>query len=123
MIGTDKIFVPGPDRVFVFGSNLAGIHGGGAARTARELYGAVWGQGQGLQGSSYALPTKDERIETLPLGAIAEHVARFLDFARSRPDITFFVTRVGCGLAGYTDEDIAPLFRGAPKNCELPHGW
>jgi hypothetical protein len=79
--------------------------------------------GEGLQGSSYAIPTKDERIRTLPLDEVKKGVDRFLAFARNRPDLTFFVTRIGCGLAGYRDEQIGPMFAGAPANCELPDGW
>jgi hypothetical protein len=119
----DKVFIPGPNRVFVFGSNRAGIHGAGAALTAKKKYGARQEVGEGLQGSSYAIPTKDERIKTLPLDDVRKGVERFLAFARSRPDLTFFVTRIGCGLAGYRDEDIGPMFGGAPQNCELPDRW
>jgi len=122
-MATDRKFEWAPGRIFVFGSNRAGIHGAGAALTARKHYGALQTVGEGLQGSSYALPTKDEHIETLPLEVIGEHVRRFLVFATSRRDLIFFVTRIGCGLAGYTDADIGPLFRGAPSNCELPEGW
>jgi hypothetical protein len=110
-------------RIFVFGSNRAGRHGKGAALEARRKYGAVYGQGEGLQGDSYAIPTKDERLRSLPLSEIQEHVEQFLAFARSHPDLEFMVTRVGCGLAGYTDVEIAPFFRGAPQNCALPDGW
>ena len=119
----DKVFVPRPGNIFVFGSNRAGIHGAGAAKTARQRYGAKWGSGEGLQGNSYALPTKDAHIQTLPLRDIKRHVDVFLAFARSRPELSFFVTRIGCGLAGYCDAEIAPLFKGAPANCELPSGW
>lgn len=119
----DKIFVPGPNNIFVFGSNLAGIHGGGAAKTAFCLYGAVWGQGTGLQGHSYAIPTKDQSLHTLQLATIQHHILIFLQDAQNRPDLNFFVTRIGCGLAGYSDEDIAPLFVSVPPNCELPDGW
>lgn len=118
----DKVFIPGPNRVFVFGSNLAGIHGAGAARDAYDHYGAIWGKGEGLQGQSYAIPTKDEKIRTLPLHLVAGYVERFLVCAR-RSNLIFFITRIGCGLAGYTDKDIAPMFVDAPENCELPHGW
>lgn len=110
-------------EIFVFGSNLAGIHGAGAARYARENHGAVYGQGTGLQGNSYALPTKDKHIRTLPLSDIENHVKDFLRFAIEHPEMKFNVTRIGCGLAGYKDPDIAPLFRGAPVNCILPDGW
>jgi hypothetical protein len=119
----DKVFVSGPGRIFVFGSNRAGIHGAGAALTARRKYGAQQHVGEGLRGASYAIPTKDERIKTLPLEEVKKGVERFLDFARRRSDLTFFVTRVGCGLAGYRDAEIGPLFVGAPANCELPDGW
>lgn len=108
------------DRIFVFGSNLAGRHGKGAALFAVENRGAIYGQGEGLQGQSYGIPTKDAQIETLPLEAVAEHVARFIECARSRPDLRFQVTAIGCGLAGFTPEQIAPLFRDAPANCDLP---
>lgn len=110
-------------KIFVFGSNLAGRHGAGAALHARKYYGAVYGQGIGLQGSSYGIPTKDHRIQTLPLDSIQVHVENFLRFAGEHPELTFEVTRIGCGLAGYTDHQIAPLFRGAPENCQLPDGW
>lgn len=119
----DKIFEPGPNRVFVFGSNTAGIHGAGAAKTANELYGAAWGQGEGLQGDSYAIPTKNMNLKTLPLDIIKKHVDKFLEFAWENQGLKFFVTRIGCGLAGYTDEQIAPMFAEAPLNCELPDGW
>ena len=118
----DKKFEPGPNRIFVFGSNLAGIHGAGAARTALG-YGAQYGQGIGLQGNSYAIPTKDASLHTLPLDVIQYYVTHFLLEAKSRPDLQFFVTRIGCGLAGYTDDQIAPFFKHASENCELPHGW
>lgn len=110
-------------KIFVFGSNLAGIHGAGAALFARKHYGAILGKGVGLQGSSYAIPTKDYNIRTLPLEHIQLFVNDFLDFARSVPHMEFQVTRIGCGLAGYKDEDIAPMFKNAPANCELPEGW
>jgi len=119
----DKVFVPGAGRVFVFGSNRAGIHGAGAALTAKKKYGARQHVGEGLEGNSYAIPTKDERIKTLPLEEVRKGVERFLAFARQRMDLTFFVTRIGCGLAGYTDAEIGPMFIGSPTNCELPEGW
>lgn len=103
--------------IFVFGSNLAGRHGAGAARTARLIYGAVYGVGQGRTGNAYAIPTKDHKIVTLPLEYINVYVQRFLKYARENPELQFKVTRVGCGLAGYTPQDIAPMFRGAPNNC------
>jgi hypothetical protein len=110
--------------IFVFGSNLAGRHGKGAALTARQQYGAIYGQGVGLQGSAYAIPTKDEKLRTLPLNRIEPYVREFIQFVSLMPeDWEFYVTRIGCGLAGYTDKDIAPMFIGAPLNCHLPEGW
>lgn len=124
MVGQDKTFEPGPNRVFVFGSNLAGIHGAGAAKAALDHYGAIWGQGEGLQGHSYAIPTKDENLHTLPLANIQLFIDEFMDFAwQNSSTLYFFVTRIGCGLAGYTDEEIAPMFRESSLNVELPHGW
>ena len=106
-------------KIFVFGSNLAGRHGKGAALYARQKCGAVYGQGIGFQGSSYAIPTKDERLNILPLDRIAGFVTEFINFANRHPNLTFQVTRIGCGLAGFKVNQIAPLFRGAPKNCEF----
>lgn len=110
-------------EIFVFGSNLAGIHGAGAALFARKHHGALQRVGVGLQGSSYAIPTKDEHIRTLPLERIKPYVDEFLRFAFEHAELKFNVTRIGCGLAGYKDQDIAPMFRGAPSNCVLPEGW
>jgi hypothetical protein len=119
----DRVFEPGPGRIFVFGSNTRGVHGRGAALTAVKLYGAKYGQGEGLQGQSYAIPTKDAKLLPLSLPLIYEHVKTFLEFADMHPELTFFVTRVGCGLAGKTDAEISPFFYGAPENVELPTGW
>jgi len=107
-------------EIFVFGSNLAGRHGKGAALHARLKHGARYGQGEGLQGASYAIPTKGFSLETLPLSIIREKVAAFVDFARLHPEMVFQVTPIGCGLAGYAAADIAPMFRDAPGNCRLP---
>jgi hypothetical protein len=112
-----------PSRIFVFGSNLAGRHGKGAALHARQHCGAIYGQGIGLQGRSYAIPTKDGRLNTLPLPVIRRHVEQFRAFAARHPELTFEVTAIGCGLAGYTPEEIAPLFRDAPANCVLPDAF
>lgn len=109
--------------IFVFGSNEAGVHGAGAAAAAHRFYGAKWGIGEGHTGNTYALPTKDTNIQTLPLTAVKDAVDRFLDYARLHSDQKFFVTRVGCGLAGYNDFDIAPMFVGAPTNCNFPEDW
>ena len=105
------------DEVFVFGSNLAGMHGGGAARAAFEKFGAVWGCGVGLQGQSYAIPTMQGGVET-----IKPYVDEFIKFADCHPELTFLVTRIGCGIAGFTDEEIAPLFVRAINlpNVHLP---
>jgi hypothetical protein len=111
------------DNIFVFGSNLSGRHGKGAAAYAREHYGAVSGKGVGLQGTSYAIPTKDHGLRALPLNQIRHYVRQFIEFANEHPEMTFKVTRVGCGLAGYSDKQIAPLFVRAPKNCQLPEEW
>lgn len=109
--------------VFVFGSNLAGRHGAGAAAFAKKHHGAINGQGIGRQGDSYGIPTKDAEIETLPLPRIKTYVDDFIEYAKKHPNDDFIVTRVGCGLAGYVDEDISPMFRQAPSNCILPTGW
>ena len=107
-------------EVFVFGSNLAGRHGKGAARYALQHKGAIYGQGVGLQGISYAIPTKDATIKTLPLEEIKPYVDEFIRFAKEHPEMKFFVTPIGCGLAGYCPEQIAPMFKDAPENCMLP---
>lgn len=109
--------------IFVFGSNLAGRHGLGAAKCALDEHGAIYGQGEGRQGNSYAIPTKDEHIKTLPLTAIHLSVERFLAYAIVHSEEQFQVTRIGCGLAGYHDTNIAPMFADAPDNCILPYGW
>lgn len=109
--------------VFVFGSNLAGRHGAGAARFAAEYYGAKEKVGEGPSGQSYALPTKDNKIKTLPLNHIKDSVDRFIEYAKINPEVDFMVTRVGCGLAGYKNKQIAELFKDAPGNCHLPGVW
>ena len=115
---------PNELEIFVFGSNLAGIHGGGAAKAAFASYGAIWGRYSGLSGRSYAIPTKDENIETLPLQAIKPYISAFVELTHCTPDKRYFVTRIGCVLAGYADSDIAPLFIGANRaNCNFPEEW
>lgn len=109
--------------IFVFGSNLAGRHGKGAALHARQHHGAIYGQGIGLQGNSYAIPTKDENLKTLPLAEIAKHVTAFIRYAMDHHGLDFEVTKIGCGLAGYREQDIFPMFKGAPMNCHLPDQW
>lgn len=110
----------GRRQIFVFGSNLAGRHGKGAAKFAFEHWGARYGQGEGLQGASYGIPTKDERLKILPLAEIEKHVERFLDFARAHQLMEFQLTAIGTGLAGYDAKDIAPMFRDAPDNVRMP---
>ena len=97
-----------PDEVFVFGSNLAGMHGGGAAYVVFRQFGAVMGCGVGLRGQSYAIPTMQGGVET-----IEPYVTEFIAFAQEHPEICFYVTRIGCGIAGFRDRDIAPLFAAA----------
>jgi hypothetical protein len=111
------------DIVFVFGSNEAGRHGKGAALTALKEWGAVYGQGEGRYGASYAIPTKDGLLRTLPVLRIKQYVDTFLQYAKEHPDLTFLLTRVGCGLAGYDDGDMAPLFSGITPNVILPDEW
>lgn len=98
-------------EIFVFDSNLAGKHGAGSAAHAYAHHGAVWGIGVGLFGNSYAIPTKNRKIETMPLEEIKPYVDDFIQFARENPEMTFKVVAIGCGLAGYKPEQIAPLFR------------
>ncbi|MBR5983746.1 MAG: hypothetical protein IK025_08540 [Bacteroidales bacterium] len=109
-----------PNEIFVFGSNLAGMHGGGAARIAVDKFGAVWGQGVGLQGQSYAIPTMQGGVET-----IRPYVDEFIEFAKKHPEYKFLVTRIGCGIAGFTDDEIAPLFKEAQslENVWLPKSF
>lgn len=107
----------GPGEVFVFGSNASGTHGAGAARTAVEKFGAVWGQGNGLQGQSYGIDTMSGQ------GVMAREVGVFLDVARQHPELTFLVTPIGCGIAGYTPAEVAPLFADAPGNVRLPEDF
>ena len=116
----DRITRLQPDEVFVFGSNLAGMHAGGAARIALEVFGAVWGQGVGLQGQSYAIPTMQGGVET-----IKPYVDDFIAFTRQHPELFFYVTRIGCGIAGFQDREIAPLFAEAKdiQNICLPKSF
>ena len=109
-----------PNEIFVFGSNLGGMHGGGAARVAYLKFGAIMGQGVGLQGQSYAIPTMQGGVET-----IRPYVDEFIKFAEEHQDLTFLVTRIGCGIAGFMDEEISPLFAKAHDmdNIVLPEGW
>lgn len=116
-IAPDHISDLRENEIFVFGSNLAGMHAGGAAHLAFRKFGAVWGQGVGLQGRSYAIPTMQEGVET-----IRPHVEAFIGFAREHPQLKFLVTQIGCGIAGFSPRQIAPLFESARhvENIFLP---
>ena len=120
MVTPDYITRLKPNEIFVFGSNLAGFHGGGAARIAYEQFGAEWGVGVGRTGQCYAIPTMQGGVET-----IRPYVNEFIRYAEHHPELTFLVTRIGCGIAGFTDEQIAPLFAAARdlQNVALPEGW
>lgn len=109
--------------IFVFGSNERGVHGAGAAKFAHQHKGAVWGRGYGLFGQSFAIPTKDLTIETLPLPKIQEYIGGFRRFAQEHPELQFQVTCLGCGLAGLRDDQVAPAFRKAPANCYFDLKW
>ena len=108
------------NEVFVFGSNLGGFHAGGAARVAMDKFGAVWGQGVGLQGQSYAIPTMHGGVDV-----IKPYVDEFIAFAREHRDLKFLVTPIGCGIAGFAVEEIAPLFADAidDENILLPEAF
>jgi len=108
------------NEIFVFGSNLAGFHAGGAARLAYNRFGAVWGQGVGLQGQSYAIPTMQGGVET-----IKPYVDEFIRFAQVHPELKFYVTQIGCGIAGFQVMEIAPLFAEAVhvQNIILPESF
>ena len=118
----DRIVSEIGKNIFVFGSNLSGIHGLGGARTALRRYGALYGKGIGLHGQSYAIPTKDRQIKTLELSVIEGFIEDFVIFTKENPKLTFFVTPIGTGLAGYRAEDIAPFFKGS-INCWFPDSW
>ena len=116
-IAADRIDILEEHEIFVFGSNLAGRHAGGAARAANMKFGAEWGVGVGLTGQSYAIPTMQGGVET-----IKPYVDEFIRFAQENPGLKFLVTRIGCGIAGFRDEEIAPLFDKAMQvpNIYLP---
>lgn len=121
------------DMIFVFGSNTAGIHGAGAARAALLQHGAVFGEGEGHFGNSYAIPTKEgikrkdgqggEIRDTLPLVTIRQYVENFIRYARQHPELKFQITQLGCGLAGLRPEWVAPMFEKAPENCYYDTQW
>lgn len=113
----ERIMELKPNEIFVFGSNLAGSHGGGAARLAYDRFGAIWGQGVGLQGQSYGIPTMHGGVD-----AIKPYVDEFIEFAKQHPKYNFLVTKIGCGIAGFKIEVMAPLFKQAIdlENVLLP---
>ena len=114
--------LPTDGRLLVFGSNLAGRHGKGCALVACRRFGARLGVGKGLQGRSYGIPTKDERLGLLPLKVVKQYIKEFKEFAKSNREHHWFVTRVGCGLSFFEDHEIAPLFKGIP-NCSFAEEW
>ncbi len=116
---------PDDERVFVFGSNILGIHGAGAAAYAANDLGAQMGVGEGLTGRTYALPTCYRPGEPITLEELAVYVDNFLRYAEQHPETRFFVSAVGCGIAGFTEQEVSYIFRelGTPSNCDLPPGW
>ena len=114
--------LPQKTELFVFGSNDGAFHGGGAALVAARRFGAVGSVAEGYSGRSYAIPTKTVNLKPHSIGKIKENVHRFVNYTIMNPHLTFFVTRVGCGLAGFKDSEIAPLFRDA-ENCNFPDEW
>lgn len=119
----EKIILLAPNECFVFGSNLAGRHGKGAALCAATFFGAIRGVGVGPTGRCYAIPTKNQKLNTLPLSEIQHRVMWFKAFAYDKPERIFLVTPIGCGLAGLQPEDIAPFFADAPDNVVLPQSF
>ena len=115
-IASDRIASLGENEIFVFGSNIQGAHGGGAAWYAYKQFGAEWGVGEGLTGRTYALPTMEGKA------SMAKAVDHFIACAKQHPELTFLVTAVGCGIAGYTPDEVAPLFKEATslENVYLP---
>lgn len=116
---------PSPLEIFVFGSNEAGRHGLGAALAARKYYGAEYGNPEGRQGNSYAIPTKDKELVSLPIYKISQYVDTFVSYILAHPNTPFFITAIGTQLAGYSHEDIAPLFKelSGVKNVNFPMEW
>jgi hypothetical protein len=115
-IASDRIATLAPGEIFVFGSNIQGMHGGGAARYANKNFGAEWGVGEGLTGRTYALPTMEGKA------SMKQAVEHFTSCAKEHPELTFLVTAIGCGIAGYTPDEVAPLFKDAAQleNVYLP---
>jgi hypothetical protein len=112
-----------PHEIFVFGSNQAGRHAGGAARLARERFGAEDGVGEGLTGQAYAFPTLTTAFEKVTRASFEVSRDRLFATARAHPDKTFLLTKVGCGIAGFSEDQIRPLFANPPANVILPEDW
>jgi hypothetical protein len=110
-------------KIFVFGSNQRGIHGAGTAKLAVQQYGAQYRVGEGRTGNAYAIPTKATPYKVRRLFDIQASVDMFLEYARAHTDLTFHVMRIGCGLAGFTNQQMAPMFVGAPENCFFDPAW
>lgn len=108
------------DTVFVFGSNMAGTHQGGAAKIAHQYFGAMKGVGRGWSGQSFAIPTMNEHLQQMPLSQIQHYVDDFKIYTKNHPKTKYFVTAVGCGVAGYKVEEIAPMFKGISHNVIFP---
>jgi len=119
----DKTLPSTTQHIFVFGSNFAGRHGKGAALVASKQFRAERGVGEGRTGNAYAIPTKNERLRVINLNEIRISVFKFIEYAHQNPNDRFFITRVGCDLAGYQNADIAPMFSLAPLNCSFPEEW
>lgn len=111
------------NTVFVFGSNMAGHHAGGAARTAQERFGALNGVGRGWSGQSFAIPTMNEHLQQMPLSQIQHYIDDFKIYTKNHPKNIYFLTSIGCGIAGYTVEEIAPMFKGISHNVIFPQSF
>lgn len=112
-----------PDDVFCFGSNALGEHYGGAARYAYDHFGAIWGRGEGIQGQSYAIPTLSKAMKPYSISMLERITGTFIYYAKQHPEKTFLLTKVGCGIAGFSEAEIAPLFKYAPRNVVKPERW
>lgn len=111
------------NQIFVFGSNIIGNHYGGAAKQAFEQFGAQWGVGEGLTGQSYAFPTLDEHMQPVSNTQLKYSRFKLYKFANEHPELTLLLTKVGCGIAGFSEERMKKLFTNAPKNIIKPKGW
>lgn len=111
------------NTIFVFGSNMAGKHMGGAAKTAFQHFGALLGVGRGWSGQSFAIPTMNEHLQQMPLSQIQHYVEDFKIYTANHPKNTYFLTSIGCGVAGYKVEEIAPMFKGISPNVIFPESF